>query len=94
MYADVLNWMYRCVLGLKNTSVGYKTATLMPYFYSENSFAEGSTETPYGEIFVKWERFGSRVAIEARIPREVTLTLKLQGYEDQVIASGKYEFTI
>ena len=94
MYADVLNWMYRNVLGLKNTSIGYQTCCLQPFFYDENCACEGETETPHGKIKVHWEKKGALVKMETVIPQDVETTLLLPGKDDVRITSGTYEFTL
>ena len=92
MYADVLNWMYRNVLGLKNTSIGYETCCLQPFFYAENCECEGETETPYGKIAIRWEKKGKFVKMEATVPDKVEMTLLLPGKAPMTITSGVYEW--
>ena len=94
MYADVLNWMYRNVLGLKNTSIGYQTCCLQPFFYAENCECEGGTETPLGKIKVRWEKKANFVKIAVEAPKEVQMSLLLPGKEPIRVASGKYEFAL
>lgn len=94
MYADVLNWMYRNVLGLKNDSIAYKECTVEPYFYAENCNAEGKTETPYGEIKLSWKKVGNRVIIDAVIPDEVCAKLVINGKAMGKLQSGRLEITI
>ena len=94
MYADVLNWMYRNILGLKNDSIAYKECTIEPYFYAENCHAEGKTETPYGEIRLSWNKCGNRVIIDAVIPDEIYAKLVINGKAIGKLQSGRLEITI
>ena len=94
MYADVLNWTYRNVLGLKNSSIAYKQCIVEPFFYSENCNAEGKTETPYGAISLKWERNGNDVLLELAAPNEIEILLKMPNKKPTPIMSGKFKFTL
>ena len=94
MYADVLNWTYRNILGLKNSNIAYKQCVIEPFFYAENCTAEGKTETPYGAISLKWEKNGNEVELEIEIPKEIEATLKLPNKQATTITSGKFKLTI
>ncbi|MBO4939709.1 MAG: family 78 glycoside hydrolase catalytic domain [Clostridia bacterium] len=94
MYADVLNWEYRNVLGLKNTSIGYKTCVLQPFFYEENCVCEGETETPDGKIKIRWEKQGARFMLDLEVPDALEMTLLLPDRAAMPITSGKYEYNL
>ena len=94
MYADVLNWSYRNVLGLKNAGIAYDKCIIEPFFYADNCSAEGRTNTPYGEIFVKWERKGTFVELELSIPNGVDATLILPKKQARAIQSGTFKIEL
>ena len=94
MYADVLNWSYRNVLGLKNAGIAYDQCIIEPFFYAENCSAEGRTNTPYGEIFVKWVKTGSFVELEVSIPNGVDATLILPKQQAKTIQSGTFKIEL
>ena len=94
MYADVLNWTYRNVLGLKNSSIAYKQCTVEPFFYAKNCQAEGKTETPYGILSLKWKKKDNEVCFEIVAPNEIELILKMPNKEPMPITSGKFKFSL
>lgn len=94
MYADVLNWTYRNVLGLKNAGLAYKTCIIEPYFYAENCWAKGKTETPYGKIAVEWQKTGNKVVFDLEIPDGVEATLILKNKPCVSVQSGRIEMDL
>jgi alpha-L-rhamnosidase len=94
MYADVLNWMYRNVLGVKNQSIAYKECKIEPYFYAENCFAEGRTETPYGEIKISWQKTGNTLVMDCTIPQDINAMLVINGKELGELHSGHLELNL
>jgi alpha-L-rhamnosidase len=94
MYADVLNWTYRNVLGLKNAGIAYEKCIIQPFFYAEKCSAEGKTETPYGCISIQWERNGADVTFELIAPKEIEVVLMMPQKEAIRINSGKFKLMI
>lgn len=94
MYGDVLNWMFRNIAGLKNTSVAYRTVEIQPYFYADVCSASATTETPRGRISVSWERRGSELTLDLTIPDGTDATLILPSRDPISVTSGKHAFTL
>ena len=94
MYADVLNWMYRNILGIKNCDIAYKKCVFEPYFYAKNCTAEGKTITPYGEISIKWQKVGNELTVFATVPESVEMTAIIKGVGEKILQTGVYKFNL
>jgi hypothetical protein len=79
---------------LKNAGIAYDKCIIEPFFYADNCSAEGRTNTPYGEIFVKWERKGTFVELELSIPNGVDATLILPKKQARTIQSGTFKIQL
>ncbi|MBQ4560643.1 MAG: family 78 glycoside hydrolase catalytic domain [Tyzzerella sp.] len=88
MYADVLNWMFRNIVGIKNISIAYENCLLEPYFFEEDCSACGETETPSGKIFFSWKKEKEIFTAEIRLPEGVCAVLKLPQMEPLKVTSG------
>lgn len=91
MYADVLNWMFRNVAGLKNEGVAYDRCVFEPYFMSENCSAECETETPRGKIRFSWKKQGGRFTADILLPQGTSAELKLPGRSPTTAKNGRTE---
>lgn len=56
MMADIVNWFYGSLAGIKRTSPGFKTFEVSPAFLPGVDWVEASHETPGGTIRVEWRR--------------------------------------
>ena len=87
MYADVLNWMFRNVAGLKNAGIAYDRCVLEPYFFAENCSAKAET----GGISFSWERKDGTFVADMVVPNGVDAVLKLPNREPIKAVSGRFE---
>lgn len=78
MLGHVVEWFYGWALGIRQApgSVGWKSILIAPE-PGEQTFAEGKTKTPQGEIAVKWSRKGAGFVIETTIPQGTRATVVL-----------------
>ena len=73
MYADIKGWFITDVAGLDWQ--GCETAPqvrIRPAFIEKLSFAEASFISPFGEVFVRWQREGEKIRLTVRLPEGVT----------------------
>ncbi len=79
MYADVVNWMFRSVAGLRNCGIAYDKVEFSPYLFADECSASAKTETPRGDISISWWRTGSVFAADIVVPEGCDATLTLCG---------------
>jgi len=95
MYADVLNWMFRNVAGLKNGGVAYDRCVLEPYFFAETCSASGETQTPNGRISFSWKKEKNMFIADMVLPDSTETVLKLPHKEPiRINQSGHIEVAL
>ena len=79
-YGAVGDWLYRVVLGVEpdERAPGYRHTTIRPVTGNAFSFAEGSLETVYGKLSVRWERDGDLIRLHLTIPHNTTASIRLE----------------
>jgi hypothetical protein len=68
--------MISYVLGVQPVAPGYQTFTVAPHFGGLR-WAEGAVPTPYGRIFVRWDRDGHRFSLTVAVPPRATAFVEL-----------------
>lgn len=81
MYSEVLNWVYRNILGIKNKGIGYDKCEISPCVFADRCFVRGGTETRYGKLSVEWEYVDGVFKAKIRIPENVHAVMRLNGKE-------------
>lgn len=94
MYADVINWIFRNVVGIANAGVAYDHCILQPYFFDEDCSASGETETPRGMLRFAWEKKENKFTAEIQLPEGVEAVLHLPNREYMTATSGKMEIML
>jgi len=79
MYGDIKNWFISTAAGLRYNPDGtdHRHALVRPVFLSALTFAEASFISPFGELFVRWDRTDSGADLRVRIPDGMTATVVL-----------------
>ena len=79
-YGAIGEWLYRVMLGLEidEARPGYRHALLAPKTDDRFTWAEGSFESVYGTVGIRWERQEGRVSLTVRVPFNTTATLTLE----------------
>ncbi len=79
-YGAVGDWLYRVVLGLEadEEAPGYRHCFISPQTAEAFGFAEGSYESVYGRLAVRWERQDGRVALRVTVPPNTTADIRLE----------------
>lgn len=71
-YGAIKEWAYEYLLGVKNTSVGYKEVSIKPGITNMLSEISGNIASPNGEIKFSWKLEGNIVKAELTIPLGTT----------------------
>jgi hypothetical protein len=79
--------MISYVLGVQPAAPGYQTFTVEPHFGSLR-WAEGAVPTPYGRIFVRWDRDGHRFSLTVAVPPRATALVDLPDGHTATVAGG------
>ena len=79
-YGAIGEWLYRVMLGMDidEESPGCHHALLAPKTDPRFTWAEGSFDSVYGTLALRWERSGSHVALTVTVPFNASATLTLE----------------
>jgi Bacterial alpha-L-rhamnosidase C-terminal domain/Bacterial alpha-L-rhamnosidase 6 hairpin glycosidase domain len=77
------------VLGVQPADPGYKTFTVAPH-PGNLQWAEGAVPTPYGRIFVRWTKHGSRFSLTVEVPPQTTAAIELPGGHHVTVTGGPH----
>jgi len=92
-YGAIGDWLYRYTLGIRETSPGYKTFEIDPTPGGDFTYAQGSTVTPHGKIFVHWDAQDNRITrLFVTVPAGTTATIHTPDGSVVTKGSGTYEF--
>ncbi|RMJ19127.1 hypothetical protein CDV36_001194 [Fusarium kuroshium] len=67
MLGTIYEWFYDSALGVRSLSDAYRTWRLKPCFKAEFDYVEGEIESPYGLIFVRFDRRGKQDKAKADV---------------------------
>lgn len=91
-FGCVGDWMYRNILGIQNSGVGYKHITIAPLMDDRLRHAKGSYQSAYGPIHVAWERDRKRFVLDVEIPANTTAEIILPDQTRHSVGSGSWTF--
>lgn len=79
-YGAIGEWMYRVIAGIEidEESPGYRHAILAPKTDSRLSWAEGSYDSVYGSVSLRWEETAGRITVTVCVPVNTTVSLILE----------------
>jgi len=92
MMADIVDWFYGSLAGIKRTSPGFKTFDVEPKFLSGLDWVKASHRVAGGDIKVEWRREGDAVHVSVSVPEGTTATIRLPGLEDAVQTPGEAKY--
>lgn len=92
------NWLYHGLGGLRPDpdGPGFKKFIVEPPLVAGPFWVKVSHDSPYGRIFVKWERRDGEMLVDLVVPANTTATLKLPGKAggERVVESGKHHIVM
>lgn len=93
MYGDVIYWLIENIAGLKNCGIAYDRVSFTPGFFDENCSASACTETPRGQISIRWEKIGDKFTADLIVPAETDAILIL-GEKTYPVKTGSITITL
>jgi alpha-L-rhamnosidase len=69
-YTGISGWFIKSVAGIRPDPMrpGYKSFLIKPLVGGDLTYAEGSTESPYGTITCRWEKNGKSIGLKVTVP--------------------------
>lgn len=93
MMGHVREWLLCYLLGIAPEKAGWETIRICPYIPEDMDWAEGSVFTPWGEVWLRWEKQDGQIWIEANIPAGMTAKITREQKAEE-IGSGKYRWSM
>ena len=91
-YGAVYDWVFTDVAGIDTDGpAGFKNIVLRPLPGGPLSWVECVYESPYGTIYLRWEKTGKGLKVDVKVPPNTTARLVLPETE-KVLGSGTYSF--
>ena len=87
-------FLYRRVLGVEPAAPGYKTFRFAPLVGGGLTEADGTVNTPYGEIKADWKLENGTLTATVSVPVGTVCTAQLPGTEAQTLGSGVHTLTV
>lgn len=91
-YGAVGDFYYRRILGIEAITAGYGRFAVRPLPGGTLSWAEGSVDTVYGKIAVRWELVEGVFRLSVTVPANTECIVTMPGNSTHAIGSGEYEF--
>ena len=91
-YTGIASWFMKDVAGIRPDPghPGYQSFLIEPLVTGDLTFAEGSTQSPYGQIKSRWEKKGDLLKLEVTVPPNSSATIHLPTSDTKsVTESGK-----
>ena len=79
MFGDIKNWFISAVAGLRYNPTGndHRHVLIQPAFLGALTFAEASYTSPFGNVFVRWDRTDGGVELHVCTPGGMTAEIVL-----------------
>ncbi|MBP5227817.1 MAG: alpha-L-rhamnosidase, partial [Kiritimatiellae bacterium] len=94
MMADIVNWFYGSLAGIRRTSPGFKTFTVAPAFLEGLDWVKASHTAAGGEIRVAWHKEGRGVRLTVTVPPGTVATIRLPGKADVTQEPGERSYSV
>ena len=94
MMADIVNWFYGSLGGIKRTGPGFKTFTVAPEFLPGLDWVKVSHKLASGEIKVDWRKENNAIRLTVSVPAATVATIRLPGQKDVVQNPGTQTYTV
>ena len=94
MMADIVNWFYSGLGGIKRTSPGFKTFTVQPEFHPGLDWVKASHAVKGGEIRVEWRRTAAGIEVVVAVPKGTVAEIRLPGLPETRMDPGERTFIV
>lgn len=84
------DFFYRRILGLEPIEAGYRSFRIAPVLGRKITWAQGTLNTPYGKIKIRWEITDSLFSINTTVPMGTQCTLILPDSQTIKLAHGEH----
>jgi len=91
-YGAVGDFFYRRILGLEPVTAGYQEFAVKPIPGGTLTWAEGSLETAYGKIDIRWERKEDCFILNIAVPEGTICHVSMPDGNAHTVSTGRYEF--
>ena len=92
MYGAVGEWFYRYLVGIKPGTDGWQSFCVQPCIPEKLLYAEAGVDTPFGMIYVKWQKQLGSTDVLVSVPFGTTATVILPWGEKIIVGSGYHSF--
>ena len=89
MMADIVNWFYESLAGIKRTSPGFRTFIVAPEFMPGLEWVKASHTVAEGDIKVEWRRENGTIRVRVVVPEGTVATVRLPGREEVIQKPGE-----
>ncbi len=94
MMADIVNWFYGALGGIKRTAPGFKTFVVAPEFLPGLDWVKVRHAVAGGDIRVEWRRVGGGIEVKVSVPKGTTATVRLPGLPDTKQGPGDRTYAV
>lgn len=91
-FGTIDNWFYQYLAGIRPVMAGYKTFRVRPYPCGDLTEVTASVETPYGIIFVRWEKADDMFSIDVTVPVNTTAEIVMPDGRAYQAGSGDHHY--
>lgn len=92
MYAAVGYDLYHYLVGLRPGDDGWQSFVVKPALPTECIFAEAKVDTPFGEVYAKWQKQLGKIDLIVCVPFGARATVYLPWGEIRTVGCGTHDF--
>lgn len=92
MYGSVGYWFYAYIAGLKPGKDGWQNFEVKPYLPLDLLYAEALVDTPYGNIYVKWQKQLGQTDLILEVPFGCSANVTLPWGDCVVARPGHHDY--
>jgi len=94
MMADIVDWFYGSLAGIRRTSPGFKTFVVEPKFLPGLDWVKASHSIAGGEIKVEWKRRGEAIDVFVAVPPGAEAAVRLPGLGETIQTPGEKTYVV
>lgn len=94
MMADIVNWFYGSLAGIRIVEPGFRKFMVAPNFHKGLDWVKATHKAATGEIKVEWRREQGKVRVVVVVPPETSAVVRLPGLADTVQNPGEKEYSV